>query len=651
MSRENNDFIKLHFVDYDIAGNALRAWYDADNNLVFVIDETIDEYKPNFLLVINAREDRKWDDILQNDYDLDLELVRPKKDNKYQKLDVEYDGLATYDRLIRAFNDGADVSANLSELNDFRDAAVRRAAMGRLVAAEDELQIAADTATRAQDALKQLRDKRKNLRTRLERQRNLVGREPTKQSAARILRTESQIDATDEKIKRAQKRLENAHRRTDDATKEANAAKQLLAMRRTTDTPVAKTDVVAGAVTGLPVPEYDFQPETQGQDMSDSEEVKPLLDEDPEILDEEIAFKPVEFDDIKPAIAEPEQPKAVGAMDVVTDDEGQKTDEPAPLPILNVPEFEPVSETPEEPVLNTIESVDVPQPSDVDTTGQTNAEQYQTPQPTLRPVSPMAANMTRPLSPITGADAPRPVVVGRSKPTFAYYLLLILLIVMSVFTLWLYQKKNGATVPDVSAPVVAAPAPEVVPTPIVQAEPVPVIPEPAPVVEPEPMIEPEPQPVLQNDASINVVFPNQDVLSAAAPEEPVVESEADVLMRKVPYGVSAEKAPVPVAPAPTVTPKVAPQPVPAPRVTNVTAPGVVFDDDLVSVPGPRANYDEDAYYDDYTDDGAYYNQYDNVAPYYQERDNYVNDGGFVPESNPRLSIHDGGQYSITYENY
>lgn len=655
MSRENNDFTKLHFADYDIAGNALRAWYDANNNLVFVVDETIDEYKPNVLLVINAREDRKWDDILQNDYDLDLELVRPKKDNKYQKLDVEYDGLAIYGRLFRAFDDGADVSANLSELNDFRDAAVRRAAMGRLVAAEDELQIAADTATRAQDALKQLRDKRKNLRTRLERQRNLVGREPTKQSAARILRTESQIDATDEKIKRAQKRLENAHRRTDDATKEANAAKQLLAMRRTTNSPVAKTDVVAEAVTGLPVPEYDFQPETQGQDMSDSEEVKPLLDEDPEILDEEIAFKPVEFDDIKPAIAEPEQPKSVETMDVVTDNEVVPADAPVPLPMLDVPEFEPVSETPEEPVLNTIESVAAPQPSDVDTTGQTNAEQYRAPQPTPRPVSPVAGNMTRPLSPITGADAPRPVVVGHSKPTFAYYLLLILLIAMSVFTLWLYQKKNGAMVPDVSAPVVATPAPEVVPTPIVQTEPVPVIPEPAPVVEPEsvavpePIIESEPQPV-QNDAPINVVFPNQNVLSAAAPDEPVVESEADVLMRKVPYGVSVENAPVAVAPAQVVAPTVV-QPAPAPRVTNVTAPGVVFDDNLVSVPGPRANYDEDAYYDDYVDDGAYYNQYDNVAPYYQERDNYANDGGFVPESNPRLSIHDGGQYSITYENY
>ena len=86
MTNEREQFFQpLTLVDYDIAGNSFRAYYDADRKLVFVIDFLIDDIKPNVLLVINPVGDRKWDDILENDYGVDLETVRPKKNNKYQK--------------------------------------------------------------------------------------------------------------------------------------------------------------------------------------------------------------------------------------------------------------------------------------------------------------------------------------------------------------------------------------------------------------------------------------------------------------------------------------------------------------------------------------------------------------------------------------
>ena len=109
----------LTFREYNIAGNVLRAYYDADDKLVFVLDSTLDDRKPNALLVINPVGDRKWDDILVNDYNVDLETVRPKKNNKYQKLDIEYSGLAEYDNLINAYENGDDLTAALTALDCF----------------------------------------------------------------------------------------------------------------------------------------------------------------------------------------------------------------------------------------------------------------------------------------------------------------------------------------------------------------------------------------------------------------------------------------------------------------------------------------------------------------------------------------------------
>ena len=52
-------FQNLRPVEYDIAGNVLRAWYDDEGKLAFVVDETIDEYKPNVLLVVRSDGTRR----------------------------------------------------------------------------------------------------------------------------------------------------------------------------------------------------------------------------------------------------------------------------------------------------------------------------------------------------------------------------------------------------------------------------------------------------------------------------------------------------------------------------------------------------------------------------------------------------------------
>ena len=64
MPYERENFYQpLTYTDYDIAGNVFRAYYDADQKLVVVLDFVVNDVKPNVLLVINPVGDRKWDDI------------------------------------------------------------------------------------------------------------------------------------------------------------------------------------------------------------------------------------------------------------------------------------------------------------------------------------------------------------------------------------------------------------------------------------------------------------------------------------------------------------------------------------------------------------------------------------------------------------
>ena len=715
MPRENKDLKKLYVADYNIAGIAFRAWFDANDKLIFVVDETTDEFKPNVLLVMDPHDNRKWDDVLANDYEIDLETVRPKVDNKYQKLDIEYNGLDIYAQLIQESEDKKDLKNIVADLIEFRDTAARRSAMARLATANDIIAQSTDTIERTERTISSLRDRRQTLRARHAKQKNNIGREPTKQSASRILRTEAQLDALSEKMARADKRIENARHRIQIATEDADAARALLERRRDSDDdvdlelvtnkpqftlPAAKrkdvarqkvqdveetaeeveqsddSDEVSDQETDdmpyFPIPDYN--PEPQDDKMADSEEVKPLLDEDPEILDDEIAFKPVAFEDIKPAaVDEPKRPLspyvAHGSdTDTITAATGDTNNpEPNAETISKIQEktfeeqddfsksdsyeeettvTEHVDET---PVIETIKSVESPVSADTDTTGNTTNEQYENVAP-VRPVAPVAPvtnvyNGSRPISPISGGVAVQAVGEKQHKSSIAYYILLIVLIALSIFTLWLYQQKNGATVPSI-IPAVERPFdnPEPEPEPVVTPEPEPVdLPKPEPVIEPEPepVVTPEPEP----DVPIKIEYPNQDVLRAAEPDVRVVESEENVLERKQAYDVAREDKPIYT---------------PGPRVTNVIAPDVIFDDDVISVPVVPADYSDDGAY--YEEDAAYQDTqgayYDTQAGYYDqntEYQEYVNEsGGFVqeaprePQTTRHLDIYDGGQYSVGY---
>ncbi len=515
--------------DYKIDGNNLRAFYDKHGKLVCVLDLTINKLKPNVLLVMTSFGDRKWDDVLSNEYGMDLELIRPKKDNKYQKLDVEYDGLVVYDNLIRAYQDGGNVKKAIQELESFRAMSVRRSASERLEASTVIAENARETIERTSDTIVELQAKIKAVKSKITSLRRGVGREPTKQSAAKILKAEAQLDVLTGKLERAKKRLENANKRLLIAEDDIEAARKVLDLVpdvKNKKFKTVETPVVAPVVTEDTSDDSDDETEDyvdednwaddESEDTDSDTEIKPLFDKDPEILDEQIAFKPISFDekpvvesDVEtkeiaqenPKVSEPvisfEPPKPI--MDVVKVPDNY--DEPGDVRLDDVfsenvndeikYDAEPVAENDEQvPMLDSLKSVnestaddedvltDVMSSDNENTTSilekdevnpeivasdvpenplaNTKMDSDLIAQPVVSPApTDSSNNIVRPVAPVVPprvvTDVPKPNN-QQHKPSLLYYVLLLVLIALSVFTLWLYQRSNVSAdaVPELS---------------------------------------------------------------------------------------------------------------------------------------------------------------------------------------------------------
>lgn len=482
-----NEYGSLSMRPYVIDGNEINAFYDDGDNLVFVLDNTINQTKPNVLLVINPSGDKKWDEILSGQYGVDLETIRPKQDNKYQKLDIEYSGLSVYENLINAFDAGDDLDEHLVQLNILRDSAARHSAMTRLNVANETITKTNATIVRTKETIVRLQNRVKTLRANLSAAKKEIGRVSTKQSAAKILKLESQIEATNEKLKRAQKRLESAQKRLETATVDAELASDLLNQPALEITGAEKVKPVMVA------PKYEVQTaENESDEDSDDEDdyedeeeadieedyddndedlnsdIKPLFDENPNNMNEDIAFKPINFD--TPAVpvmdTQDEHPAPVFTPTPIFEDSESETEvEEFDAPdITNIAEQRPVLEsmTPvqdiveeNKPVLESMTPVMEPaieqqQPIDV--------HPVEAPAPLSEPVPPVVQNSAVPpvVPPVVNTyNAEVSSTTSRSKPTFIYYLLLVILIVLSVFTLWLYQKNMGTSEPLLTANVEA----------------------------------------------------------------------------------------------------------------------------------------------------------------------------------------------------
>lgn len=523
MPSEKKEKVVLKSKDYTINGNDIRAFYDKQGKLVFVLDFAINNMKPNVLLVMAPHGDRKWDDVLANDYGMDLELIRPKKDNKYQKLDIEYDGLVVYDNLIRTYKDGGNIKSALKDLDNFRAMSVRRSAKERLATSTVIAENARETIERTGDTIVELQAKIKAVRSKLTSLRRAVGKEPTKQSAAKILKAEAQLDVLSGKLERAKKRLENANKRLLMAEEDMDAARKVLDLVPEVDGGgnVASVPVVAVSDSDDEIIEsddgvddevvyddseddltkkddtvLDEEEYTDEEDINTNDKVKPLFDKDPHILDDKIAFKPISFDEQLAETAEKEielpaepeeKPDVVTSpdsesapvlsfappkniMDVVQVPQDDKDDDVKFDDVFSeVGDNETVDYKPEvkssnepAPVLDSLQNINAdtevvlekdiketeivaPENTNglldktVDIQGgqsgvsggvsETGNETVVRPVSMVRPPHIMADNVSKP-------------EVRQHRPSLLYYVLLLVLIALSVFTLWLYQRSN-----------------------------------------------------------------------------------------------------------------------------------------------------------------------------------------------------------------
>ena len=512
---------------YSIDANEVNAFYDSSNNLIFVLDNTINSAKPNVLLVINPDGDKKWDEILSGDYDVDLETIRPKADNKYQKLDIEYSGLSVYDDLIKAYNAGDSLNDALKQLSVLRDSAVRHSAMMRLNVANEVMAKTNATIVKTKESIIRLQARLKTLRAKLTEAKKGIGRVPTKQSAAKILKLESQIEAINEKLKRAKERLKSAQRRLETATVDAELAGDLLNNQSTEENEKNSTDslIVApehrvakvenkASLPQIVEPVFDNeepQEEKEIEYMADDKkivddddkvliedknikeevveeeqsDVKPLFNQDPKILNDEIAFKPISFD--APVDNQNSSVPVLPALEdntveteKFTEDIKEEKEETTEKPVLesmtaveDMPEYKMIMpenfSAPESLPVVEEEKTEVPEsfipepvvpdarqqePVFVEKTEERIEEKTEfIPEP-VAPKSP--APVLSKLQPTPQFERPvlgNDTYVKNSKPTLTYYLLLIILIVLAVFTLWLYQKNVKVGVP-VLTPVV-----------------------------------------------------------------------------------------------------------------------------------------------------------------------------------------------------
>ena len=563
---------------YDIDNNIINAFYDDDDDLVFVLDKTITAKKPNVLLVINPDGDKKWDEILSGQYGVDLETIRPKQDNKYQKLDIEYSGLNVYENLINAYKSGTDISESIVQLNILRDSAARHSAMVRLNVANDTITKTNTTIVKTKETIVRLQERLKTLRSKLTSTRKEIGKVAPKQSASKILRLESQIEATNEKLKRAKKRLESAQRRLEMASVDAELASDLLNQPESEIVVTPKTTAtikVEKPVVKVKEPEYeeDVEDDVDVDDDDDIEEsdIKPLFDTEPE-MDENIAFKPIDFDtDVeatKPVVEKEEikfeepdfdededtsvfDAPALDNIFPVVEEEQNSTpivSEPKPVletfqPITDIEKFETMENTPmsdeQKPVLETMSPIyDAPTPNIPLKPVEEEPEPVRPVEDVIQPVPPVSPVIDQPQQ--SYPDYKSVESKEHSKPTFIYYILLFVLIALSVVTLWFYQKNMGTNttgpvlIAETSGDIVEKETPAVEEQPAVVEEVKVQEPEiaedevflddkpaegtPFPEV-PEPIIEPAAEPVVESE----IVEEEQPAVTEEL--EPVVEEE------------------------------------------------------------------------------------------------------------------------------
>ncbi|MCL2439561.1 MAG: hypothetical protein FWD15_03555 [Alphaproteobacteria bacterium] len=212
---------------YDTDEFSFYAIYVNGEIMAAVVDTTCDEVNPSQILMIEPRDGDtdfepqvKWDVILQDDFGIDPNLVRPKEKTKYKKLDINYQSLQYYDEFIKTGD-----AILLGELKRER----LRISLGLAYRREEQsLQVANRaklTLGRTEKLIIALTQKVVNTNRKLARAE--AANDEVKQAELT-----QRLYTTTEKLKRAQRRLKRAEKRFADSERELAARAEQIALIR-----------------------------------------------------------------------------------------------------------------------------------------------------------------------------------------------------------------------------------------------------------------------------------------------------------------------------------------------------------------------------------------------------------------------------------
>ncbi len=401
INRSESSLKEIHIVFKDLN---FTGYYWKNDSLLFVIDKSLDEISPDFRLIINPdteNPDKKWDSILSGDYRLNLETIRPKQNNKYQKLDIEYFGLALYEKFISVLSSDSKNSKYLNDLyQKLLSLKIRNSVENtqkRIEEYESDVSKSNETIKKTQKTIEKLNDTITFFSERLANQKIASKKDSSAEMAEKISKTEDNVSRNKSKLSKSNVRLKKAIKRFETATKDLEDTKNRLKLLSKLSKNIKEGDLM--------------------DDVNQNNGVEPIIEQEPSITNSETAGNPVSLDEKSQEISI-DNPFAL--PEPVLESEKISVEKPEATHITN--NFSTMNNYVNEPTISSKSIEDFTAPIDEKTEEQLKI--FETNSAQIKPL------------PFKDEKHDESFI-----KTFTYYGLLIVLILLSILTLDIYKRK------------------------------------------------------------------------------------------------------------------------------------------------------------------------------------------------------------------
>ncbi len=187
------------------------GFFNKKKELLFVIDSTKDIITPNFRLILNKKDNKKWDEILKDIYKISPEKIRPRKGVLYQPLDIEYENLHLYKNFLEDIEN--NFTAKRILLN--REKQSLKHAISRLDNETDVLHKSQMTIMTSRKSVEEFSEKLKRLKSRQKVLEKKKIEKPKTVKKEQEIKLQSSLDRANEDVINRKKRLRRAEKRVE----------------------------------------------------------------------------------------------------------------------------------------------------------------------------------------------------------------------------------------------------------------------------------------------------------------------------------------------------------------------------------------------------------------------------------------------------